>query len=71
MRSYVLHPYRMVKDHRTGAEVGDADRVLDGDLDPFIEAWLKGQMETAGAAGSGEPSSTPSGPQVSRSASTS
>ena len=44
VRSYVLHPYRMVKDHRTGTEVGDADRVLDGDLDPFIEAWLKGQM---------------------------
>jgi peptide chain release factor 2 len=41
IRSYVLHPYRMVKDHRTGVEVGNADAVLDGDLDPFIEAYLQ------------------------------
>jgi len=44
IRSYVLHPYRLVKDHRTGASVGDSDRVLNGDVDPFIEAYLKGQM---------------------------
>ena len=41
IRSYVLQPYRMVKDLRTGFEVGDADRVLDGDLDGFVDAYLK------------------------------
>ena len=43
IRSYVFHPYKMVKDHRTGFEVGNVDAVMDGDLDGFIEAFLKGQ----------------------------
>ncbi len=40
IRSYVLHPYTMVKDHRTGEEMGDANRALGGDLDPFVRAYL-------------------------------
>lgn len=41
IRSYVFHPYKMVKDHRTGFEVGNVDSVMDGDLDGFVEAYLK------------------------------
>ena len=40
IRSYVLHPYRLIKDHRTKFEMGDTDRVLDGDLDPFLKAYM-------------------------------
>ena len=47
IRSYVLQPYRMVKDHRTGHETGNVQAVLDGDLDPFIEAYLKSRIGAA------------------------
>ena len=41
IRSYVLQPYRLIKDHRTKLEIGDVDRVIDGDLQPFIRAYLQ------------------------------
>ncbi len=44
IRSYVLHPYQLVKDLRTGVETGRTGDVLDGDLDPFMEEWLKQQI---------------------------
>jgi len=49
IRSYVLAPYRMVKDHRTNVDVGNADAVLEGDIDTFIDAWLR--QQAAGGQG--------------------
>jgi peptide chain release factor 2 len=55
IRSYVLHPYRMIKDHRTKYEVGDVDRVMDGDLDAFINSTLAAKARgTLGQAAAGE-----------------
>jgi peptide chain release factor 2 len=55
IRTYTLQPYRLIKDHRTKFEMGDVDRVLDGDLDPFIRNFLlarrKGTLGTAAEAG--------------------
>ncbi len=41
IRSYVFHPYKLVKDHRTGAEIGNVDSVMDGNIDKFIDEYLK------------------------------
>ncbi len=46
IRSYVLHPYTMVKDHRTDFEVGNANGVLDGDLDGFVRSWLESNAKS-------------------------
>ena len=47
IRSYTFHPYQLIKDHRTGLETGNVEAVMDGDLEPFIKAyllWTRGQQ---------------------------
>jgi peptide chain release factor 2 len=56
IRTYTLQPYRLVKDHRTKFEMGDVDRVLDGDLDPFIRTFLLSRRK--GSLGTGEDADT-------------
>ena len=61
IRSYVLHPYRLVKDHRTKMDVGNVDRVLDGDLDGFIKTYL--MQKAAGTLGQGAGAANDAGPE--------
>lgn len=45
IRSYIFQPYTMVKDHRTGVEIGNVDAVMNGNIDPFISAYLQSQAK--------------------------
>jgi peptide chain release factor 2 len=53
LRSYVLHPYKMVNDHRLGLKITDAEKVLDGDIDPFIEGYLRWKLNRGDRKGGG------------------
>ncbi len=50
IRSYVFHPYKMIKDHRTDYEVGNVQPVMDGDLDGFIKAYLMASKEESASS---------------------
>ena len=54
IRSYVLQPYQMVKDLRTGIEIGNVSAVLDGDLDELMEGYLRWKRATGGIGGDGQ-----------------
>jgi peptide chain release factor 2 len=54
IRTYTFHPYQIIKDHRTGVEIGNVESVIDGDIDPFIRAFLTGVRPTSAAAGKGD-----------------
>ena len=58
IRSYVLHPYRLIKDHRTKLEVGDVDRVIDGDLGPFMRAYLLARRQVSFKDGAKSPAAS-------------
>ena len=58
IRSYVLHPYRLIKDHRTKLEVGDVDRVIDGDLGPFMRAYLLARRQVSFRDGAKSPAAS-------------